>query len=157
MEPRSPRKPLSEIKCFVYDEYGHYASEHNKQTVPPQVTAGVFTQQQKYDQHGQYHGQDEAQEDEQLPTASRCLFVHDGTTPAMAAAKPKNIKTNPPQKILQRPQVGMQKKKANSQPYNPPVLPQHILDQVKDFNENYAHRSYETYFSLRNFLSPATY
>ena len=140
--PDRPKKPLSEIKCFVCDKYGHYASDHNKQTTPPQVTAGVFTQQQEYDQHEQYYEQDGAPEDEQLPTASRCLFVNEGTTPAMAAAKPNNKKGDPPQKILQRPQAGVQKvKQAKGQPYNPPMLPQHILDQIKDFNES--HGSYE--------------
>ena len=136
-----PRKPLSEIKCFVCDEYGHFASEHNKQTTPPQVTAGVLTQQQDYDQREQYYEQEEASEDGPL-TASRCLFVDDGTTPAMAAAKPTNKKGDP-QKILQRPQAGVRKDEAKGQPYNPPMLPQHILDQIKDFNRNYAQGSYE--------------
>ena len=136
--PDRPRRSLSEIKCFVCDEYGHYASDHNKQTAPPQVTAGVFTQQhqqQEHDQQEQYYEQDEGLEDEQQPTASRCLFIDDQTTPAMAAARPKG---NPPQKILQRPQAGVQKDKAKGKPYNPPVLPQHILDQITEYNENNA-------------------
>ena len=131
-QPR-PKRDLSEIECFVCGQKGHYASLHN-QASPPVITAGVTASEQ----YQQYHDPREEQEEES-PVATRCLFIDDEeATNAMAATNPKQqAGANKPQQILQRPK-GIQKSQPKGKDFNPPELPKHILDQIREYNEGYA-------------------
>lgn len=127
-----PKKDISDIECSICGQKGHYASYHN-QANPPAVTAGVMPtgqNQQEYEQ--------EEDSESEKPVASRCLVVDDDPTHAMEAAQQRNkagqFKT--PQ-VLQRPK-GIQKSQPKGKDFTPPQSPQHILDQIREFNENYA-------------------
>ena len=122
-DPDKPRKPLSEIKCFTCGQLGHYASYHT-QAAP---AAAAITEEE------------DEPEDNVQRSSSRALIIMDDTKPAMAAARnTANAKKPKPQQILQRP-TGVKKPQAvrkKPQTYNPPQLPQHILDQIEAFNES---------------------